>query len=147
MIARFGKAPKAGQRYVRRAGVYAVLVRGDEVLLTYQADPHYEFQLPGGGIDAGEHPIAALHREVYEETGWHMSTPKRLGTFRRFTFMPEYDLWAEKVCTVYLAQPTIQIGPPTEADHTPYFMPAEMAAEAIYNDGDRFFLKQALGLS
>jgi len=123
-----------------------VLYREGQVLLTYQAAPHYEYQLPGGGVDPGEHPIAALHREVYEETGWRISTPKRLGVFRRFVLMPEYDLWAEKICTLYLARPTTRLGPPSEDDHTALFASPEFAFAKIANDGDKYFLAQALGL-
>ncbi len=147
MIARFGEVPAAGQKYTRRAGVYAVLERDGQVLLTYQDDPHHEFQLPGGGIDPGEHPIAALHREVYEETGYRMARPRRLGAFRRFTFMPEYDLWAEKLCTVYHARPIVRLGPPTEPDHSAHFVPRDVAPQLIENTGDRHFLVRALGLT
>lgn len=146
MIARFGEVPKAGKNYIRRPGVYAVLERDGEILLTYQDAPHREFQLPGGGIDPGEHPIAALHREVYEETGWRISTPRRLGAFRRFTFMPEYDLWAEKMCAVYVARPVAKIGPPIEPDHSAHFVTASDAPALIDNAGDRHFLINALGL-
>lgn len=146
MIARFGEAPSPHQRYIRRPGIYAVLERGGQVLLTYQAHPHDEFQLPGGGIDPGEHPMTALHREVYEETGWRISTPKRLGVFRRFTFMPEYELWAEKLCSVYLARPVACLGDPIGPEHTAHFVPSHMAPSLIENEGDRHFLMQALGL-
>ena len=133
MIARFGEAPSLRQRYTRRPGIYAVLERDGQILLTYQAHPHDEFQLPGGGIDPGEHPIAALHREVFEETGWKISSPKRLGVFRRFTYMPEYDLWAEKVCSVYLARPVARMGPPVEPDHYAHFVPSDTAPSLIQN--------------
>ena len=105
MIKRYGAAPKSGQQYKHRAGVYAILPRDGKLLLTYQGDPHFEIQLPGGGIDPGEHPLTALHREVFEETGWRIGSPRKLGAFRRFVFMPEYDMWAEKVCHIYLARP------------------------------------------
>lgn len=65
------------------------------MLLTHQDAPEPEVQLPGGGIDPGESPVQALIREVYEETGWRISRPRRLGAYRRFTYMPEYDLWGE----------------------------------------------------
>ncbi len=144
MIPRFGKPPEAGQRYVTRPGAYAILLRGSEMLVTYQHAPHDEFQLPGGGIDAGESPVSALHREVYEETGFTMSAPRRLGAFRRFTYMPEYDMWAEKVCSIYVARPAVRIGPPLEADHEAVWMPVEVAAKALANDGDRAFVRQYL---
>lgn len=136
---RFGTPPQPGQTYRRRIGVYALLPRGDSLLVTHQAEPLPEIQLPGGGIDPGEHPVAALHREVFEETGWHMAAPRRVGGFRRFTYMPEYDLWAEKVCLIYLARPVRRIGPPTEPGHTALWLPVDTAAERLGNEGDRHF--------
>ena len=144
MIKRYGESVKPGQRYRRRAGVYGVLLDGDAVLLTHQAEPIPEFQLPGGGIDPGENPIAALHREVYEETGWHIGPVRHIGTFRRFTYMPEYDKWAEKLCTIFVARPTLRLGPPTEAGHTAIWAAAEMALELVTNQGDRVMLARAL---
>jgi len=92
MIRRYGEAVQPGQAYKRRPGAYAILWDGDAMLATFQAEPTPELQLPGGGIDPGEHPAHALHREVLEETGWAISSPRRLGAFRRFAYMPEYDL-------------------------------------------------------
>ena len=57
------------QKYTWRRGAYAILHKDGELLLTFQSDPNPEFQIPGGGIDPGETPIQALHREVFEETG------------------------------------------------------------------------------
>ena len=144
MIRRFGEPAKAGIRYTRRPGVYAVLLRGDSILATHQATPAPEFQLPGGGIDPGEHPIAALHREVIEETGWKIAIRRRIGAFRRFTYMPEYDLWAEKVCTIYLAQPILRLGPPIEPGHSAVWLPVEKALVLLCNAGDRAMLARAV---
>lgn len=83
MIPCFGPPP--GRRNYRlRPGAYAVLIRGDQALLTFQHAPEPEYQLPGGGIDPGESPLAALHREVREETGWTIGQPRWLGAYRRF---------------------------------------------------------------
>ncbi len=144
MIQRIGEPVLSGQVYKRRPGIYAILIRGSSILLTHQEEPEPEFQLPGGGIDPGEHPIPALHREVMEETGWRIDAPKRLGAFRRFTYMPEYELWAEKVCQVYSARPTLQLGPPSEAGHTAVWTPLEVAIRIVANDGDRLFLSKFL---
>lgn len=143
-IRRYGEAVKPGQRYKRRPGVYAILLQGDSLLTTHQANPVPEFQLPGGGIDPGEHPIAALHREAMEETGWHITGLRRVGAFRRFCYMPEYDLWAEKLCTVYLARPVLRIGPPTEPGHTAVWMEAWAALRELGNAGDRAMLRLVL---
>jgi 8-oxo-dGTP diphosphatase len=144
MIRRYGEPVKRGQHYTRRPGVYAVLLKGDSILATFQQSPKPEFQLPGGGIDKGEHPIAALHREVREETGWRIRITRCLGAFRRFTYMPEYDLWAEKVCTVYLAQPILRLGPPTEPGHTAVWLPFWEANTLLGNVGDQAMLRLAL---
>ena len=53
---RFGNVPNLEKKYIRRPGVYAILTRGDQILLTYQEEPDFEFQLPGGGVDKGENP-------------------------------------------------------------------------------------------
>ena len=141
---RYGEAVQPGQSYRRRPGVYAILLRGDDILLTHQKDPDDEFQLPGGGIDAGENPLPALHREVMEETGWHITGARRFGAFRRFCYMPDYGFWAEKVCTVYIAQPTLRIGTPTEAGHSAHWMPAHQAVDLLGNPGDRAMLSATL---
>lgn len=144
MIRRFGEAVRSGQRYKRRPGVYAIIREGNGVLVTHQDHPVPEFQLPGGGIDPGEHPIAALHREVYEETGWRIALHRRLGAFRRFTYMPEYDLWAEKLCTIYLARPVLRLGPPSEPGHRAVWMTLDEATAELGNSGDRAFVRGLL---
>ncbi len=144
MIPRFGMPPMKGVRYRLRPGAYAILPRGNDLLVTYQHAPDAEFQLPGGGIDAGESPLRALHREVMEETGWHIAAPRRLGAYRRFVFMPEYDLWAEKLCTIYVAHPVRAVCPPIEAGHTALWMPAHDAVGLLDNSGDRAFLESWL---
>ena len=105
-----------------------------------------DIQLPGGGIDPEESPIQALHREVMEETGWRIAAPKRLGAFRRFIFMPDYNQWAEKICHIYVARPTQQICEPLEPSHFTTVMDPTEAAIALGNDGDRMFVEQFFGL-
>lgn len=141
---RFGEPREYGIRYTRRPGAYAVLVRDGQILLTYQAEPLPEFQLPGGGIDAGECPISALHREVYEETGWTISPPRKIGTYKRFCYMPDYDLNAEKICSIYVARPIRRLGPPTEAGHTAIWVPLAAAADLVTNTGDRAYVLRVL---
>ncbi len=142
MTRRFGEAPEPGRRYTLRPGVYAILPRDGALLLTHQAEPVPEYQLPGGGIDPGESPLRALHREVFEETGWRISRGRRLGALRRFTFMPEYDLWAEKMCTIYLAFPVRPLGPPTEPGHQAIWMPQKVAMDLLGNPGERHFVRR-----
>ena len=147
MIRRFGDAPHPDIQYTRRVGAYAILPREGMLLLTHQEEPEPEIQLPGGGVDPGESPLRALHREVMEETGWSIGAPRRLGAFRRFVYMPEYDLWAEKVCLIFVAHPVRAVGPPTEPGHTVMWAAPSIAAEVVGNPGDRHYVHQfMLGL-
>lgn len=55
-----------------RLAAYAVVIRAEHILLSRLA-PHLtrdeRWTLPGGGVEFGEHPRAAVVREVHEETG------------------------------------------------------------------------------
>ena len=146
MIRRFGQPPLSNQRYTLRAGAYAILPLQTRILLTAQIGEVLDIQLPGGGIDPGESPTQALFREVMEETGWRISKPTRLGAFRRFVFMPEYDLWAEKICHIYVAKPTRQICEPLEPSHFTTIMEPSEAAFSLGNGGDRNFVEGFFGL-
>ena len=146
MTRRFGNSPLPGQDYVARPGVYAILPGRGGLLLTHQSHPTPEFQLPGGGIDPGESPVQALHREVREETGWLIARPRRLGAFRRFVYMPEYDIWAEKICSIYAALPVRSLEHPSEPHHVACFMDPQDAAIALANTGDRHFVHRFFGL-
>lgn len=120
--------------------------RDGRLLVTRQLEPHPEIQLPGGGIDPGESPLPALHREVLEETGWSIAAPKKLGSFRRYTFMPEYDLWAEKLCHIYQARPLRRLGPPIEPGHQALWMDFAEAGALLGNPGDRHFTQLFLSV-
>lgn len=134
---RFGDPAQTGQRYVDRPGAYAVIREGRHLLLTEQARPGPELQLPGGAVDPGEGMLAALHRECLEETGWRIVVERRLGAFQRYTYMPEYRIWARKICHIYLARPVLRLGPPTEAGHGAVWMSIDTAADRLGNAGDR----------
>lgn len=142
MNRRFGTPPEAGRVYTPRAGVYAIIEHKGGLLVTFQERPWPEFQLPGGGIDPGESPLPALYREVREETGFSIHSARRLGVFHRYTYMPDYDLWAQKICQIYHARAGLCLGPPREPGHWAILMPWEDAVEKLAVPGDRHFVRQ-----
>ena len=155
-IRRHGQAAREARRYRLRHGVYAVIRAGGGVLLTVQAggEEEPELLLPGGGVDPGEQPLAALHREVMEETGWALAAPRRVGAFRIFRRVPadawgdgpaSGRVWAEKVCTVYAARAARRLGPPLEPGHAAVVLSAGDARLALANPGERAMLDLALG--
>ena len=157
-IPRFGAPPRGARRHRLRAGAYAVIRARGGVLLTVQhaADGPPETQLPGGGLDPGEQPLRALHREVMEETGWTLAAPRRLGAYRVFVPMaagafarvaagPE-PVRAEKLCTVYAARAGRRLGPPGEAGHAAVVLAPAAARRALGCEGQRALLDRAVAL-
>jgi len=141
---RFGEPRRKGIKYISRPGAYGVIISGRDLLLTSQALEKTEIQLPGGGIDPGETPLRALHREVYEETGYHIAPLCRLGAYQRFTYMPEYGFWAHKICHIFLCRPAMKISPPTETNHTAVWMGIHESLSVLENEGDADFVRQTL---
>ncbi len=61
----------------------ALIIDGDRILLAKRAVDPFKgmWDIVGGFIEYGEHPEAALHREVMEETGLTVEIIDRLGFF------------------------------------------------------------------
>lgn len=141
---RIGEPWLKGRPYRDRRGAYGIIVGRDGHLLL--VDERGELQLPGGGIDPGESPVQALHREVMEETGWRIAEPRRLEAFQRFVYMPDYGYWARKSQTIYAARAVHRLGPPTEDWHQPLWMAPEVAARKLDVEGDREMVARAIWL-
>jgi len=65
-----------------RPSSYGIVIKDNKVLLSKQFGDSYD--LPGGGVDLGEDPKAAVVREVKEETGIDAIDPKNLGVENSF---------------------------------------------------------------
>jgi 8-oxo-dGTP diphosphatase len=141
---RYGQSVRSDVYYRPRPGAYAIILRGDQILLTREDLLSVEIQLPGGGIDAGESVLQALHRECLEETGWKVQIDRRLGAYQRFTHMPEYGFWAQKICHIYLCRPVYKLHDPLESFHSTVWADVDAALDLLSNEGDRDFLAALL---
>jgi 8-oxo-dGTP diphosphatase len=70
-----------------RPAAYGVVTRGPQILLV-KADSKYH--LPGGGIELGEFPEAAVLREVTEETGIRTTHARLIGALSTFFAFDAY---------------------------------------------------------
>ena len=141
---RYGETIKKKIRYKTRISIYGVIYVGKKILLTDQDEE--EIQLPGGGVDLDEPKLHALIREVLEETGWKIKPIRHIGMYQRFVFMPEYELWAHKICHFYFCRGIYPLSEPLEKGHTPLLATPDLAVKLLQNQGDKEFLKQSINM-
>lgn len=70
-------------RKISRTAVYGIAKENEKILLVIQKSGPYAglFDLPGGGIEFGEDPVRALHREFIEETGMDFRSMNQIDNF------------------------------------------------------------------
>ena len=128
----------------------AILVHGDEVMVV--CDPTSVHVLPGGRLEPGETRVQALHREVLEETGWHLADPVLLGYlhFRHRGPKPTGDWrppYPDFYQAVYLARATTHDPSAIEQDGFELwaeFRPIAEAEALPLSNGQHYFLEIAL---
>lgn len=67
-----------------RPSAYGIVIRDGKVLMSKQFGDMYD--LPGGGVNLGEDPAAAVIREIKEETGIDAGEPKNVGVENSFFY-------------------------------------------------------------
>jgi 8-oxo-dGTP diphosphatase len=69
-----------------RPAAYAIVIHDNNILVVNERE---KYHLPGGGIDLGEAPEEAAVREVREETGLTVKSPRLVSSLSTF-FTPTY---------------------------------------------------------
>ena len=142
-LKQFGERVNHKIKYHRRVGAYGVVLHKNDLILTEQitTDKSIELQLPGGGCNANESLIHALYREVLEETGWGIKVLKKEGVFQRFTYMPEYKIWAHKICHIYRCATTMRKTEKLEKNHRSVIMNKKKAFKKVVDTGFKYFIQ------
>ena len=109
----FGKRVP-GIRYIVRPSVYALVCNEAGEFAAVRTPKGYF--LPGGGIDKGETPEAAMEREAAEECGWRLHLRGRAGEATEMVYSPGDRIGYEKRCTFFTGDVAGQVAA-TEADH------------------------------
>lgn len=68
----------------QRNAARAIVLDGEDILMFY-TERYHDYTIPGGGVDEGEDIIAAMVRELQEETGaQNIHSIKPFGLFEEF---------------------------------------------------------------
>lgn len=139
----FGQT-QPGLTYMERHTVYGVCARGEKEIavarIGHQAP--FEWDLPGGGVEADEDEAGALMREFVEETGltvWPTRVLTRAGQFWHDRGEPRNNL-----ATYYEVELSADDADPTEPDHTLVWLSPIEAAQKMRHDSSAWVILQWL---
>ena len=125
-----------------KVAVVALIEANQLVLLIRRAvDPaRGQWALPGGYMDAGELPVAALQREVSEEVGLDVDVGDLLEIFP----MVNSGGASLGIVLAYRAQPRNAVAPLTacdDVDQAAWFSAAELPAELAFDSTQRLLAR------
>jgi ADP-ribose pyrophosphatase YjhB (NUDIX family) len=91
-----GEGERYDKPYLLRKTARMVLMRDDgKIALQHVANYDY-YKLPGGGVEAGESVIEALHREISEEVGCRAEVLNEIGTV--IEYRNQFDILQISYC-------------------------------------------------
>ena len=124
-------------RLVRNAPCAEVLVERDgRVLLGRRARAPFEgvWEIPGGFVDRGEHPVQAAVRELREEMGIDVELTALLGTYLE---QSAYGECLEITCYLATTDADEPTADPSEVSEWGWFGPGEVPDVMAGRDRDR----------
>lgn len=108
--------------------------------------PPFEYDLPGGGVDEGETPLAALVREFQEETGLAVEPGDLIA--RAGQYWGREDVRPRNsICHFYVVQIAGDHGAPSEHDHRLVWLSPFDAARKMRHDAHAWAIMKWLRLT
>ena len=136
-------SPPVDMPAVVRPSAYGVVIDAGGANIAAVRTPQGMF-LPGGGIEPGELPRAAVAREVREECGLDV----RIGSWTvravDFVYSPTEHTHFEKRSTFFDAQPSGRRTAAQEPDHELEWIPPRLAVDALAHPSHRWAVEQWL---
>jgi len=144
-LIQFGTPPNTD--FISRPGSYAVFFNEQHKAGIVRTDRGYYF-LAGGGIEAGEKPEEAMHRELHEEAGIVQAEVKAfLGMVTEYHHEMPSDKHYKKDAHLYLVEPQLILpDEKTEDDHTLLWLPVEEALPLMYHEAYRWAIREGYEL-
>ena len=142
-IPQFG-SPWPGRDHKPRPGAYGVVLDSGGRLLV--VEEFARLYLPGGGLDPGETPEQALHREFEEETGYTVTIDSVIGEAREYVAdeTPGVAAAFNKYCYLYVVRLTGGTGVPTIDSNKPSWVAVAQALPMLSNEAHRWAVRQVL---
>jgi len=131
-----------GRSYRRRIAAYAVIL-DDKLQVACVVDKLRLF-LPGGGLEAGEEPLGAVHREVAEECARALEVISPLDSAVQFFHAAAGEAYELHAC-FFLARFGNPLGGP--AQHELRWLPALPQPPGFFHECHRWAVRQALSRS
>lgn len=109
--------PYSGQEITWRVSAYAVITKGNKVLLKREGDGS-RFDFPGGGVEPEEYLVEGLAREVAEEVGAKVKIGSQITMMESWFYLHEPQAYHHTLRFYYRAELVGDIGTPTDTKIT-----------------------------
>jgi 8-oxo-dGTP diphosphatase len=137
----FGKI-RPGVNYVERPGAYAFILNSQQQLAVVRTS--LGLFLPGGGVEAGEDPVAGLKRELLEEIAYELESANFLRQAIQYHWSGYYQKNFKKIGSFYRAEAAPKAGITAHPDHKLVWLDTAQAARQLSQEFQRWAVAEGI---